>query len=108
MMSTSSLPALPPPRRASPLAAAAVLTVIAAALLPLWLTEQPFIIVLFSHAFIAAMLAVSLDMLTGNTGLLSFGHAAWFGLGAYAAGLLARSLTTDLLLLMLMAALAAL
>jgi branched-chain amino acid transport system permease protein len=108
MMSTSALPALPPPRRASPLAAAAVLTLIAAALLPLWLTEQPFIIVLFSHAFIAAMLAVSLDMLTGNTGLLSFGHAAWFGLGAYAAGLLARALTTDLLLLMLMAALAAL
>jgi branched-chain amino acid transport system permease protein len=108
MMSNPSLPAALPPRRVSPLAAAAVLALIAAALLPLWLAEQPFLVVLCSHAFIAAMLAVSLDMLTGNTGLLSFGHAAWFGLGAYAAGLAARGLTADLLLLMLLAALAAL
>lgn len=108
MMRTSSLPVGLPPRRINLVSVAAVLVVIAAALLPLWLTEQPFVVVLFSHAFIAAMLAVSLDMLTGNTGLLSFGHAAWFGLGAYAAGLLARGVTADLLLLLLMAALVAL
>ena len=95
-----------PQRRFGPLTAAVVLLVVVAALLPLLLTEEPFVILLFAHAFIAAMLAVSLDMLTGNTGLVSFGHAAWFGLGAYLAGLLARDFTADLLLLLFATALA--
>src|SRR5690606_16487097 len=58
---------------------------------------------LASHAVIAAIVAVSLDMLTGNTGLLSFGHAGWFGLGAYAAGLLSQTLTTEMLVIVPMA-----
>ncbi|SMG41955.1 branched-chain amino acid ABC transporter permease [Paraburkholderia susongensis] len=93
------------PRRANVLSTVALVLVAVAVLLPLLLADQPFTIVMFSHAFIAAMLAVSLDMLTGNTGLLSFGHAAWFGFGAYVAGLLARSLTADLLLVLVMTAL---
>lgn len=97
-----------PQRRFNPLWLAALLLVVIAALLPLWLTEQPFVTVLFSHAFIAAMLAVSLDMLTGNTGLLSFGHAAWFGFGAYLAGLLARDFSANLLLVVSLTALATL
>jgi branched-chain amino acid transport system permease protein len=36
-----------------------------------------------------ALLAVALDLLVGFTGLLSFGHAAFWGTAAYAAGLLA-------------------
>jgi branched-chain amino acid transport system permease protein len=52
---------------------------------------------------IAAIVAVSLDMLTGNTGLLSFGHAGWFGLGAYTAGLLSQALTTEMLVIVPMA-----
>src|SRR5690606_22848578 len=58
-------------------------------------------------AVIAAILAVSLDMLTGNTGLLSFGHAGWFGLGAYVAGLLSQAVTTEMLLLIPLAVLIA-
>ncbi|NGM86487.1 branched-chain amino acid ABC transporter permease [Parapusillimonas sp. SGNA-6] len=76
---------------------------IAGALVPLALQDQPFVLVLASHAVIAAIVAVSLDMLTGNTGLLSFGHAAWFGLGAYAAGLLSQTLTTEMLVIVPMA-----
>src|SRR6185437_10835843 len=96
------------PRRFNPLLLAALLLVAVGALLPLWLTEQPFVIVLFSHAFIAAMLAVTLHMLTGNTGLLSFGHAGWFGLRAYLAGLLARNVSADLLLVLAITAVATL
>jgi len=39
------------------------------------------------------LLAASLDLLLGFTGLPSLGHAAYFGIGAYAAGLLARDVT---------------
>ncbi len=34
------------------------------------------------------LLALSLNLLIGTTGLVSFGHAAYFGMGAYAFGLL--------------------
>ncbi|HUF86473.1 MAG TPA: branched-chain amino acid ABC transporter permease [Thermohalobaculum sp.] len=37
------------------------------------------------------LLAMSLNLLTGYTGLVSFGHAAYFGAGAYAFGLLMQS-----------------
>jgi branched-chain amino acid transport system permease protein len=39
-----------------------------------------------------ALAAFSLNFLIGNSGLVSFGHAAYFGLGAYGAGLLATRL----------------
>ncbi|SFR62397.1 amino acid/amide ABC transporter membrane protein 2, HAAT family [Marinobacter daqiaonensis] len=40
---------------------------------------------LMSHMSIAIIFALSYNMLLGNTGLLSFGHAVYFGLGAYVA-----------------------
>src|SRR3712207_6515479 len=36
---------------------------------------------------VVAMAAMGLNILVGYTGLVSFGHGAWFGLGAYAAAL---------------------
>ncbi|MBX3608852.1 MAG: ATP-binding cassette domain-containing protein [Hydrogenophaga sp.] len=36
---------------------------------------------------ILALAAMGLNLLVGYTGLVSFGHAAWFGIGSYAAGL---------------------
>src|SRR3989338_9850406 len=36
---------------------------------------------------ILAMAAMGLNLLVGYTGLVSFGHAAWFGIGGYAAAL---------------------
>src|SRR6188472_3281661 len=45
-----------------------------------------------SEVAIFAMACMALNILVGYTGLVSFGHGAWFGLAAYAAGLLQREL----------------
>ena len=39
---------------------------------------------------IFAVACMALNILVGHTGLVSFGHGAWFGLGAYAATLAQR------------------
>src|SRR5215212_9993240 len=44
---------------------------------------------LVTKVMILAIFALSLDILVGYTGLVSFGHAAYFGVGAYTLGLLA-------------------
>jgi branched-chain amino acid transport system ATP-binding protein len=46
-------------------------------------------------AVILAMAATGLNLLVGYTGLTSFGHGAWFGIGAYAAGLIQRNWFPD-------------
>jgi branched-chain amino acid transport system permease protein len=43
-----------------------------------------------SQIFIAALFALSLDLILGYARIISLGHAAFFGIGAYTAGLLAR------------------
>jgi len=45
--------------------------------------------VLGSQILIAGLFAVSLDLILGYAGIVSLGHAAFFGIGAYTAGLLA-------------------
>ncbi len=68
------------------LAAAAGLT--ALVLLP-WLTaDNPYAVVLAIDLLTAALFAASLHFIMGPGGMHSFGHAAYFGLGAYAAALL--------------------
>src|SRR5437763_8162702 len=44
---------------------------------------------------ILALFALSLDLILGYAGIISLGHAAFFGLGAYAAGLLCKLVTPD-------------
>ena len=44
---------------------------------------------------VIAMAAMGLNVLVGHAGLVSFGHGAWFGLGAYAAALSQRHLFPD-------------
>ena len=46
--------------------------------------------ILLTEILIAALFAASLHFLTGLAGMTSFGHAAWFGLGAYGAALLLK------------------
>lgn len=48
----------------------------------------PGYLVLGSQIMIIGLLAVSLDLILGYAGIVSLGHAAFFGLGAYTAGLL--------------------
>ena len=43
---------------------------------------------LCTQIFVAALMAISFNLLLGTTGLLSFGQAAFFGVGAYTVGLL--------------------
>jgi branched-chain amino acid transport system permease protein len=45
---------------------------------------------LASQIAIAALFALSLDLILGYAGIVSLGHAAFFGLGAYAAGLFSK------------------
>ena len=49
----------------------------------------PGYLVLGSQILIVALFALSLDLILGYAGILSLGHAAFFGIGAYTAGLLA-------------------
>ncbi len=68
------------------LAAAATVAGLAAAGAP-FLPSYP--LTLLTQALIVAILAMSLDVLLGYTGLPSLGHAAYFGVAAYAVGILA-------------------
>jgi branched-chain amino acid transport system permease protein len=43
---------------------------------------------LLTQIFVASLMAIAFNLLLGTTGLLSFGQAAFFGVGAYAVGLL--------------------
>ncbi len=51
------------------------------------LTDQPFYLDLFRRMMIFAIAAVSLDLILGYGGMVSFGHAAYLGIGAYAVGI---------------------
>jgi len=62
---------------------------------PLLVPSQALII---NEIAIVALFALSLDLILGYTGIVSLGHAAFFGLGGYAAGLLAKHITPDPLL----------
>ncbi len=50
--------------------------------------DQEFYTELVTRVMILSMFAISLDLLVGYTGLISFGHAAWFGMGGYVFALL--------------------
>ncbi|MDE2577398.1 MAG: ABC transporter permease [Hyphomicrobiales bacterium] len=63
----------------------------ALAVAPLALGETSYALVLAIDIFIAILFAASLYSLVGPGGMHSFGHAAYFGLGAYAAALLLKS-----------------
>ena len=58
----------------------------ALALVPL--LADAYTLVLLTDVFVFALFAVSLHFILGPGGMVSFGHAAYFGLGAYAAALL--------------------
>jgi len=71
---------------------------------PLWALALASPFVLSSHALIineiaiVALFALSLDLILGYTGIVSLGHAAFFGMGAYSAALFAKFIVPDPLL----------
>lgn len=62
-------------------------------LLPLGLSSYH--LGLMTQALIFALFAMSLDLLVGSVGLQSLGHAAYFGMGAYTAGLIGQQITNN-------------
>ena len=67
----------------------------------LWLVALASPLLLPSHALIineiaiVALFALSLDLILGYTGIVSLGHAAFFGMGAYSAALFAKLVMPD-------------
>ena len=61
--------------------------------LPLFAHSQPYLLILGIDVLIAVIFATSLHFIAGPGGMHSFGHAAYFGLGAYGAALLVKGLS---------------
>jgi branched-chain amino acid transport system permease protein len=74
---------------------AALLAVLA--LLPVYvvLTGQYFPLTLFTRIVILALAATSLNLILGYGGMVSFGHAAYLGIGGYVVGILAHEGVTS-------------
>jgi len=87
---TRNTTSVEPPLRAAgrPLLVAAAVLLLALLLLPAATAGSPYITVLAIDLLTAALFAASLHFIMGPAGMHSFGHAAYFGLGAYAAALL--------------------
>jgi branched-chain amino acid transport system permease protein len=71
---------------------AIVALLLALVLLPVYveLGGSRFLITLFTRIVILAIAAVSLNLILGYGGMMSFGHAAYLGIGGYAVGMLAH------------------
>jgi len=75
-----------------PRAAINAVVLVILALVPVYakLTGDPFAMTLFTRVVILAMAALSLNLIMGFGGMVSFGHAAYLGIGGYAVGILAK------------------
>src|ERR1700685_3784448 len=69
---------------------------------PFWLPLLGGYTALAGRVLVLGLAAMSFNILLGFTGVMSFGHAAYFGLGAYGAGLALKNLAASTPLAMLM------
>jgi branched-chain amino acid transport system permease protein len=76
-----------------------------AATAPAWL--PPYALSVLTEVLIAALFAAGLHLMMGPGGMISFGHAAWFGLGAYGSALALKTLSAPMPLALLAAPVAA-
>jgi branched-chain amino acid transport system permease protein len=67
------------------------------ALVPLYasLASEPFLMTFTSRVLVFAIAAISLNMILGYGGMVSFGHALYIGLGAYCVGIMASHGVTN-------------
>jgi branched-chain amino acid transport system permease protein len=79
-----------------PLKLIAGATLVGLLLLPLAATASPYALVLGVDVLIAILFATSLHFIMGPGGMHSFGHAAYFGLGAYGAALMVKFLAAPM------------
>ncbi len=75
------------------------LTFLVLAVLPPLLSaiDQSYYVSIASKILIYALVGISLDLIIGQAGLVSFGHAAFFGMGGYVCGVLSHHSANDLL-----------
>ena len=73
------------PRRVAIISGLAVLVLVAPLAI---LFDQPFYLSLFARILIFAIAALSLDLILGYGGMVSFGHAAYLGVGGYSVAVL--------------------
>jgi branched-chain amino acid transport system permease protein len=92
----------------TPLKTVAAVVLVALLLLPLASKTSPYALVLGIDVLIAILFATSLHFIMGPGGMHSFGHAAYFGLGAYGAALMVKFLSAPTPLALAAAPLAAL
>lgn len=76
---------MPSPRTLVELIGMLVLAVLPPVMLAM---DEPFYLEMVSRVMIFAIAALSLDLILGYGGMVSFGHAAFIGIGAYAVGIL--------------------
>lgn len=76
--------------------AAGLIIVAATAAIPLF--DSPYLTAHAARILIYAVFAMSLDLLVGYCGLVSLGHAAFFGVAAYATAMLAQAGITNVLI----------
>ena len=82
-----------------------IVAIVALAVLPFALNAIGLGVTSATEVVIFAMACMALNILVGYTGLISFGHGAWFGFAAYAAGILQRELFPGSMLLPILGAL---
>lgn len=85
-------------RRLTPMYLGVLIAIGGLALLPLWVSN-PYVLSVLTLAALYAIFASSWDILSGYIGQLNFGHAVFFGVGAYATGFLGPHLHPLLVLL---------
>ncbi|WP_391372099.1 branched-chain amino acid ABC transporter permease [Lysinibacillus sp. KU-BSD001] len=79
-----------------------VLCLIAIALIILpFISDSRTMLILLTQIFIFGILAMSYDLLLGFTGIVSFGHAMFFGLGAYSSAILLNLYENTMLVFMI-------
>jgi branched-chain amino acid transport system permease protein len=91
-------PAKPSGLGGSSVLPAAMLVVFAGIPFGAALTGEAYVLNLVTRVMIFAIAALALDVLIGYGALISFGHAAFIGLGAYSVGILAAHGVTDALI----------
>ena len=68
-----------------------VIIVVALAIFP-FVTDSRTWTILLTQIFIFSILAMSYDILLGYTGIVSFGHAMFFGMGAYTTAIMLKNI----------------
>jgi len=100
MSTADAVAAIPAPARRRPVIALILFALLALLPVAVALGLPPHWLTLLTRAMIFAIAALSLDLILGVGGLVSFGHAAFVGIGAYATGIMITEGRTETLLIL--------